>query len=127
MTLLDPLAPTRHDALAASIAELEGAIAALARGGSAWPLRPALAHVRDALLAERAEAGEAWLAARGEATLRAGRVLLERVGALGVRLPHDPGAQLDDLRRLALDLTHHAQRRRDLAWDAVEMELGGSE
>lgn len=127
MTLLDPHAPARHDALAAAIAELEGAIAALAAGGGGWPLRPALAHVRDALLAEHAEAGEAWLAARGEATLRAGRVLLTRIGDLGSRLPHDPAAALDDLRRLALDLTHHAQRRRDLAWDAVELELGGSE
>ena len=33
----------------------------------------------------------------------------------------------DRMLRLLVDVEHHLQRRRDLAWDEVELELGGSE
>lgn len=32
-----------------------------------------------------------------------------------------------DLQRLLVDLGHHVQRLNDLAYDEVELELGGSE
>ncbi len=32
-----------------------------------------------------------------------------------------------DLHRLLVDITHHIQRLHDLAYDEVELELGGSE
>ena len=51
-----------------------------------------------------------------------------RAGAHGYALNSQP---VDDLRdrmlRLLVDVEHHLQRRRDLAWDEVELELGGSE
>ena len=33
----------------------------------------------------------------------------------------------NELGRLVVDVTHHVQRLHDLAYDAVELELGGSE
>jgi hypothetical protein len=33
----------------------------------------------------------------------------------------------DEAGRLLVDVEHHLQRRRDLAWDEVELDLGGSE
>ena len=33
----------------------------------------------------------------------------------------------DELHRLLVDVTHHVQRLNDLAYDEVELELGGSE
>ena len=39
----------------------------------------------------------------------------------------DPRPVRDELRRLLVDVHHHVQRTSDLAYDAVEMELGGGD
>ena len=97
-------------------------------GAWRWRVRRRLAGVRDALQAEAQMSSEGWLAARSEARHREREPLLRRVAGLGDRALDAPAGELRTaLVRLAGDLDHHDQRRRDLAYDAVEMELGGSE
>ncbi len=61
--------------------------------------------------------------------LRERDALLARLGTLGLQLLQEPavGGVRSQLDRLVVDVEHHLQRRRDLAWDEVELELGGSE
>ena len=75
-------------------------------------------------------AREAWLSARAARTLRERDELLARLNTPGV-----PGAGVaatsttcaDRLSRLLVDIAHHHQRVHDLAYDDVELEIGGSE
>jgi hypothetical protein len=94
-----------------------------------WRARGMLSELRDLLTSESPVSTDGWLAARGAGMIRERNTLLARVAALGPQLLTD--AALDDLRdrmgRLLVDVEHHLQRRRDLAWDEVELELGGSE
>ena len=94
-----------------------------------WRARGLLSELRDLLTSESPVSTDGWLAARGAGMVRERNALLARVAALGPQLLAD--APLDDLRdrlgRLVVDVEHHLQRRRDLAWDEVELELGGSE
>ena len=61
--------------------------------------------------------------------LRERNALLARLGTLGPQvLEHpDTDAVHADVQRLLVDVGHHAQRLHDLAYDEVELELGGSE
>ena len=62
------------------------------------------------------------------ATGAASHVLIE--GAkLGPRVLDHPESEtsLRELRRVAVDLEHYRQRLHDLVYDAVALELGGSE
>ena len=72
---------------------------------------------------------DGWLAARGGATLRERSALLTRLNSLGeqVLVEADPERVAVDVRRLINDVQHHVQRVSDLAYDEVEIELGGSE
>lgn len=79
-------------------------------------------QLRERLLRAAPEVGVG-LDARRTGHLRERDHLLARVAALR----EDPSASPDALHRLAVDVDHHLQRRRDLAWDDVELELGGSE
>lgn len=101
----------------------------VADGPWRWRVRRQLGAVRDALIAEGAASHDAGLAARSRRADRSRHPLLRQVGLLAGRLLEDadPAPLRRDLDRLATDLDHHAQRRRDLAYDEVEMELGGSE
>ncbi len=94
-----------------------------------WQARRLLAEQRDLLLTHPAAAYDGWLAARGDGMLRERDSLLTRLAAMGPRVLHDPA--IEDVRvalwRLLVDVEHHLQRRRDLVWDEVELELGGSE
>lgn len=94
-----------------------------------WQARRLLAAQRDLLVAESAAAYDGWLAARGDGMRRERDSLLARLGAMGPRVLHEPA--IDEVQvalwRLLVDVEHHLQRRRDLAWDEVELELGGSE
>jgi hypothetical protein len=94
-----------------------------------WRARGILSELRDLLATESPVAVDGWLAARGAGVLRERNQLLARVAALGPQVLADP--PVEDLRdrmlRLLVDVEHHLQRRRDLAWDEVELELGGSE
>lgn len=102
-----------------------------ARSPSAWrwQVRRTLAEVRDLISAESPADYDGWLAARGASMLRERNALLERLAELGPRVLREPtlDAVRADVRRLLVDVEHHLQRRRDLAWDEVELELGGSE
>lgn len=94
-----------------------------------WRARELLADLRDVLVTDSPTTSDGWLAARRAGIIRERDALLARLGTLGVRLLQEPavGAIRSELNRLVVDVEHHLQRRRDLAWDEVELELGGSE
>jgi hypothetical protein len=88
-----------------------------------------MAAVRDALLAETGHGEEGWLAAREIGLLRERNTLLGRLSTLGPQVLENPDVDevRTDLHRLLVDVSHHIQRVNDLAYDEVELELGGSE
>ncbi|MEP9381973.1 hypothetical protein [Nocardioides sp. KR10-350] len=100
-------------------------------GNWRWSVRQRLGGVRDALAAEDTvtAAGNAWLAARGGTALRERGSLLSRVAHLGTDVLDRPDVERlrAELRRLVVDLNHHVQRLNDLAYDEVELELGGED
>lgn len=98
-------------------------------GSWRWTVRRRLADVRDALAEERASTGDGWLVARTGVVLRERNALLARVAAVGPRVldAEDVEPVRVELKRLLVDIDHHFQRIRDLAYDDVEMEIGGSE
>ena len=106
-----------------------------ARGSWRWTVRQRMAALRDALLGEMGSedspegSAEGWLVARNGGMLRERDALLARLSALGPRVLEDPDVDRvrRDLKRLHTDAAHHAQRLHDLAYDAVELELGGEE
>lgn len=127
--------------MAATSATLTSALRALAGANEApgregpglgswrWTMRQRMSAVRDALLEENTGGEDEWLAARGGTAFRERNTLLLRLGTLGTRVLEDPdvGAVRAEVARLVADVTRHVQRVNDLAYDAVEMELGGSE
>lgn len=98
-------------------------------GAWRWTVRQALAGVRDLLGTECAAHDNAWLAARQTNVLAERTSLLIRLGAMGPRVLEDEALTplCDDLKRLIRDVDRHLQHLHDLAWDDVEMEIGGSE
>ncbi|GAA4746753.1 hypothetical protein GCM10023350_34340 [Nocardioides endophyticus] len=94
-----------------------------------WRVRQQMAAVRDALVAEADNGADGWTVARQGGMLRERNVLLARLGALGPRvLEHpEPAVVHVEVQRLLVDVGHHVQRLHDLAYDEVELELGGSE
>ncbi|NYD43819.1 hypothetical protein [Nocardioides panaciterrulae] len=92
-------------------------------------VRQRLADLRAALAAEAVPTEDAWLVARGGVLARERDALGRRTAALGSAVLDSPdtGAVRADLRRLLADVAHHVQRRHDLAYDAVELELGGED
>lgn len=98
--------------------------------GSWWGLvREHLTGLRDALVSEAEQPEDGWLAARGGTILRERNALVHRLSTLGSDLLDSP--EIDtvrvEIKRLIADVGHHVQRLHDLAYDAVELELGGSE
>ncbi len=98
-------------------------------GNWRWSVRQRMATVRDLLMSEGEQTQDGWLAARGGAAIRERNALLVRLGGLGPRILEHPDVDevCTDLRRLHGDICRHLQRVHDLAYDAVELELGGSE
>jgi hypothetical protein len=94
-----------------------------------WTVRQRLAALGEVLTAPADGVGDDWLTARHTGLLRQRTLLLQRLGALNPRVLEHPdlAAVRDEARRLLVDVEHHLQRRRDLAWDEVELDLGGSE
>jgi len=98
-------------------------------GNWRWAVRQRLAAVRDALVEENPSASDGWLAARGGRAFRERGALIARLSALAdtALTASDPEALRQDLRRLIGDIGRHVQRLHDLAYDDVEMELGGED
>jgi hypothetical protein len=95
-----------------------------------WAVRRQLVPVRDRLLHERSHhRHEAWLSARAARTLRERDTLLTRLNRLSsqVLVAPDVESVRTELSRLLRDIERHSQRMSDLAYDAVELEIGGSE
>jgi hypothetical protein len=92
-------------------------------------LRRRLSQVRDALADPEGPGVEAWLVGRQVASHRCRRQLQARVATLaaGILDRLDTEAATTELRRLQADLEHYLQRVHDLVYDAVTLELGGSE
>ena len=93
-----------------------------------WRVRKRMAAVRD-LLTHETTIPNGWLAARGVVARRARDDLLTRLNVLSPRVMEDADVReaAQELRRLAGDAERHFQRLHDLAYDEVELELGGSE
>lgn len=98
-------------------------------GNWRWVVRQRMAGVRDALVGEGEHPSDGWLAARRGAALRERNALLARLSRLGPAVLECPDVEQvkADLHRLVVDISHHCQRLHDLAYDEVELELGGSE
>lgn len=94
-----------------------------------WSVRSRMSGVRD-LLTDRAWLPEdGALAPSHVAALREGDALLGRLAELAPRVLEsvDLAVVRSDLVRLLADVRHHLQRRSDLAWDDVQLDIGGSE
>jgi hypothetical protein len=98
-------------------------------GAWRWSVRRQLVPVRDRLLREHPARREAWLSARATRALRERDELLARLNGLTaqVMVADDLEHLAERLSRLLVDLEHHHQRVHDLAYDDVELEIGGSE
>lgn len=98
-------------------------------GNWRWVVRQRCGVVREELLGERAGSSDGWLAARGGAAFRERNALVARIGELSgeVLETSDVEATRVELKRLLVDVGRHMQRLNDIAYDEVEMEIGGSE
>ena len=119
---------------ATALADLHLALDAPRQGGRGadrwrWTVRRHMVPLRDALQTEHLAPEDGWLSARHGRSARERSALLRRLAAYGpVVLEHpDVDEVRDHLRRLLGDIEHHVQREHDLAYDEVELEIGGSE
>jgi len=98
-------------------------------GAWRWTVRRHLVPVRDRLLRDHPDRREAWISARAQRTLRERDDLLSRLNALAAQVLSAPDvdALAERLSRLLADIERHHQRVHDLAYDDVELEIGGSE
>ena len=94
-----------------------------------WTVRRGMVPIRDALECERQDPGDGWLSARHGRSARERAVLLRRLAAYGpVVLEHPDVTEVrDGLKRLLTDIERHVRREHVLAYDEVELEIGGSE
>jgi len=88
-----------------------------------------MTNVLDCLAREATVADDGWLADRARMVQRERRALLGRLTAIAARLEALPDVDMVrmELKRLLVDVSHHVQKLHDLAYDDVEMEIGGSE
>lgn len=126
--------PTRSSAIATALHGLDCALDAprtqgVALGNWRWLVRQRMAAVRDVLVAESEASQDGWLAARGGSVLRERNALLTHLDRLGTEVleARDAEGVRVELKRLVADIVRHVQRLHDLAYDEVELELGGSE
>jgi hypothetical protein len=118
--------------MATTTGPLDGLLRApgLAEAGAwRWDVRRHLVPVRERLLREHSPRRDAWLSARASQALRERDALLARLNDLSsqVLVTADIDGLAAQLSRLLVDIDHHAQRLHDLAYDDVELEIGGSE
>jgi hypothetical protein len=116
-------------ALAGLRQALDTAVSATEAGGWRWTVRRHMGPVRDAIEREHLDGADGWLSARHGRSARERAALLGRLAAYGpLVLEHpDPAEVRDGLKRLLGDIEHYVQRQHDLAYDEVELEIGGSE
>lgn len=92
-------------------------------------VREQLATICEALYEERTGTSDSWLSARAGHLHRERNRLIARISVLAGMVAES--ADVEPLRqsllRIAQDVQHHAQRVSDLVYDAVAMEVGGSE
>lgn len=117
-----------HDGLARAVStppRLEQSWRHLVRQRLAW-VEDALAADRDA---QRATDAEPWLHARADRLDRDRARLQARVAALAATAcgAADLATLRTGLARLVLDLEHYLQRVNDLTYDAVDLDVGGSD
>ena len=98
-------------------------------GNWRWVVRQRMTAVRDALVIEARTPDDSWLAARGGTAFRQRNALLARLNALAPQVLQNPDVEEVrlEMKRLLSDIARHLQRLHDLAYDDVELELGGSE
>jgi len=98
-------------------------------GNWRFSVRQRLSSVREALIVEETGTSDAWLTARNGAALRERGTLLSRLAALAAEVLERPDLEgpRGELRRLVGDLRRHLQHLNDLAYDEVELELGGGD
>jgi hypothetical protein len=101
----------------------------IALGNWRWTVRQRMAAVRDALIGEVGNPDDGWLAARGGTAFRERNTLLGRMIEIGPQVLESPDVEAIrlEVKRLLADIGRHVQRLNDLAYDEVELELGGSE
>jgi len=100
-----------------------------ALGAWRWTVRQRLSAVRESLVHEHGHAGNSWLTPQEDTVQRERKALLTRMAALAPTVLEAPAVDelCQELRRLVSDVARHRQHLHDLAYDDVEMELGGSE
>lgn len=100
-------------------------------GNWRFTTRRRLSDLRAALLVEEVSGTgeESWLSARHNHVSKERGELLNRLAELthGVLERADLESVRQDVRRLIADVQHHEQRLNDLAYDEVELELGGEQ
>lgn len=98
-------------------------------GNWRWVVRQRMSAVRDALIGAIGNPDDGWLAARGGAAFRERNALLGRLSALGGQILESAEVEVVrvEMKRLVVDVGRHMQKINDLAYDDVELELGGSE
>ena len=110
---------------------LEQALQSPPRFQRSWGhiVRQRASEVADALTAESPVAMDCWLHARAGNLERERSHLLTRLAVLRTRLGESADLEQvrDGLRRLAGDVRRHHQRVNDLTYDALALDVGGSE
>jgi hypothetical protein len=130
-TIGPPISPTigTAAALAGLHRALDAPVALADTGGWRWTVRRHMGPVRDAIEREHLDAADGWLSARHGRSARERAALLRRLAAYGPTVLEHPDIDevRDGLKRLLGDIDHYVQRQHDLAYDEVELEIGGSE
>lgn len=115
-----------------AVDHLEQALHSPPRFRHSWGhlVRQRVGDVEDALTQESPVALDPWLTARAGHLDRERSRLLTRLSVLRSRLEEvglDMEPLRDSLTRLLLDVRHHHQRVNDLTYDALSLDVGGSE
>ena len=126
-TIRPPIATA--GALAAPVRALDAPVTTADEGVWRWTVRRHMVPVRDALEREHLDPDDGWLSARHTKSARERAALLRRLASYGPRVLENPDLDevRDGLKRLLVDIDHYVQRLHDLAYDEVELEIGGSE
>lgn len=117
--------------LDAAVDSLATALKAPPRTSPFWRhvVRHHLDALTEALVQERSLTSDAWLSPRTFTLERERSQLLARLDALSLSVLDSAAVETlrHDLLRLVQDVSHHRQRVHDLYYDAVSLDVGGSE